>query len=512
MKKEYLQFPTWRQKNEAPKITSRRSGVRNFFSAAYKTDGGSGEDTTIKELTDETDPENKALDTDSDEQKALKKISRQVKQFNLVLGTRAKKEDVDATNTLLATLQKDIATMKAEDISKALVEINKSNEAMWKQIAEMQEEKAKEKEEGSAGTGKRKPLFTKKEVEEFVAATFKDGSKTHDNAAIKMDVFKAAETFGIPHTFDSGAEPTQIDAFTGRFVDPTLYQRKRKRNLILDNFTIQSISVPKLIYLIKVEDGDDGGSTPGDAGGAGWILSGEIKPKRSFRVTTGESEAKKVAIFGTIEDKLLKDVPSFERWIREDFMDEMKETINDGLLNNNPAIDPKAPLGLLTNAVQFTASTAFANAYTATESTYIDQIIAMLAAMAESKEEPAMVFVSDDVYYRILALKDDNLRYQNSNLVYTNVLGQLFIAGVPLIRADSDDIPSTHVLVVSAELGFKIYAYGAMVFERGLNGEDFRYDRTSYRGYQEFLTFIPANRENSVMYDTWANVQAGIEA
>lgn len=511
MKKEYLQFPTWRQKNEAPKITSRRSGHRYFMSAAYKTDGGSGEDTAIKELTDETDPENKALDTDSDEQKALKKISRQVKQFNLVLGTRAKKEDVDATNKLLGDLQKDIATMKADDISKALVEINKSNEAMWKQIAEMQEENAKSKEESEGGK-KKKALFTRKEVEEFVAATFKDGSKTHDNAAIKMEVFKAAETFGYPHTFDSGATPTQVDAFTGRMVDPTLYQRKRKRNLILDNFTIQTIGVPKLIYLIKVEDGDDAGSAPGDAGGAAWILSGEAKPKRSFRVTTGESEAKKVAIFGTIEDKLLKDVPSFERWIREDFMAEMNEEINDGLLNNNPAVDPKAPLGLKTNAVQFTASTAFSNAFAANESTYIDQIIAMLAAMAESKEEPAMVFVSDDIYYSILALKDNNLRYQNSNLVYTNVLGQLFIAGVPLIRADSDDIPSTHVLVVSAELGFKIYAYGAMVFERGLNGEDFRYDRTSYRGYQEFLTFIPANRENSVMYDTWANVKAGIEA
>jgi hypothetical protein len=51
-----------------------------------------------------------------------------------------------------------------------------------------------------------------------------------------------------------------------------------------------------------------------------------------------------------------------------------------------------------------------------------------------------------------------------------------------------------------------------MVFERGLNDEDFRYDRTSFRGYQRFLTFIPEQRENSVLYDTWANVQAGIEA
>lgn len=208
----------------------------------------------------------------------------------------------------------------------------------------------------------------------------------------------------------------------------------------------------------------------------------------------------------------MKDVPSFENWIREDFMDEMKEKINDGLLNNDPAVNDKAPLGMKTNAVQFTATPAFLNKYVATESTYIDQIIAAIAFMDDNKEEAAQVFVASDVYYAILGLKDNNLRYQNSNLVYTNALGQLFIVGVPIIRADSDDIPSTHVLITAVDLGFKMYAYGPMGFDRGLNGEDFRYDRTSYRGYQEFLSFIPAIRENSVMYDTWANLQAGIEA
>jgi HK97 family phage major capsid protein len=502
MKQTYLKFPTWKQLNAAPKINSRRIKFE-----CYKSDAPV-EVTEVKELTDETDPENKALADDSDEVKSLKKINRQVKQFNVVLGTKAKAEDFTSLQDEIKKLQTDIKTMKDADILKAMENINAANTKIWEQIKEMQEEKANEKEAG-ADKPKRGELVSRKAVDDFVKTTFKDGKKTHDQASIEI---KAAETFGIPHTYDTGAEPTVIDAFTGRFVDPTLYQRKRKRNLILDNFTIRTIDVPKLIYLIKVEDGDDGGSTPGDAGGADWILSGEIKPKRSFRVGTGEAEAKKVAIFGTIEDKLLKDVPSFENWIREDFMDEMRETINDGLLNNDPAVNSKAPLGLKTNAVQFTATAGFLNKYAANESNYIDQIIAGIAFMADNKEEAGQVFVSNDVYYAIIALKDDNLRYQNNNLVYTSVLGQLYIAGVPIIRADSDDIPSTHVLITAVDLGFKMYAYGAMVFERGLNGEDFRYDRTSYRGYQEFLSFIPTNRENSVMYDTWANMQAGIEA
>jgi hypothetical protein len=45
-----------------------------------------------------------------------------------------------------------------------------------------------------------------------------------------------------------------------------------------------------------------------------------------------------------------------------------------------------------------------------------------------------------------------------------------------------------------------------------MNGEDFREDKTSYRGYQEVLSYLPEQRQNSVMYDTLANIALGIEA
>jgi hypothetical protein len=49
-----------------------------------------------------------------------------------------------------------------------------------------------------------------------------------------------------------------------------------------------------------------------------------------------------------------------------------------------------------------------------------------------------------------------------------------------------------------------------MVLETGLNGEDFREDKTSFRGYQEFLSYLPENNENGVVYDTFANIYAAI--
>jgi hypothetical protein len=123
-----------------------------------------------------------------------------------------------------------------------------------------------------------------------------------------------------------------------------------------------------------------------------------------------------------------------------------------------------------------------------------------------------MVFVSSDVHTRIMHLKDSQDRYQNNNLIYITREGELYIGAVHVIEVDEEDVPSTHVLAIGRDVGFKIKAYGNMVFERGLNGEDFREDKTSYRAYQRFLTYFPTDRENSVLYDTWANIETAIEA
>lgn len=442
--------------------------------------------------------------TREEEIKALEAIQEQVSEFKKILGDAAKKADFDTIEKDLKALKDGLGDWSGEKITKSMDGINTQLKELHDLVCEVKEEQQMQKDK--SGEGRKKGDFVSKEdIDAFIKATFDEkGRKTHANASIQI---KAPEVFGYPQFFE-GAEGTQVDAFTGRFVDPELYQRRRKRNLILDHFAIMSIEVPKLIYLEKIEEGDDN-PTAGDPGGADWIVSGAPKPRRSFRVTTGEVEAKKVAIFGTVEDKLLRDVASLENWIREDFLDEMREKYNDGLLNNNPAVNEDAPLGLKTNAILYEATPAFDE--NVVDPNYIDAIIAAIAYMADLKESPGRVFVATDVFYAIHALKASDGKYLNNNLVYVNALGQLFIAGVRVIEADSDDIPSTHVLVVAQDPGFKIRNYGPMVFERGLNGEDFREDKTSYRGFQEVLSYIPQHRENTVMYDTWANILTAIE-
>lgn len=444
-----------------------------------------------------------------EEIEAINKISKQIEGFKTILGDKADKADFKAVEKAITELKEGLSKLEGTKIEEKMTEINKAITKFGEQVTELKEDVAKAKE--NTGKGKPTPFVTTKEIEDFIKSTFKDGQKTRDHAAIKVNgdhIFKAAETFGIPSFFE-GAAGTVADAFTGRFIDPTLYQRKRKRNLILDHFAIETITVPKLIYLEKkeVSGSGDSGSTS-SVGGADWIVSGAAKPKRSFRVGTGEVEAKKVAIFGTVEDKLLRDVPSLENWIRDDFQSEMREKYNDGLLNNNPAVDENAPLGLKNNAIQYSATPAFSLNIPAPN--YIDMVVAAAAKMADLKEQPGKAFVATDVFYAIHILKDSDERYQNNDKVYTNALGQLVVAGVQIVEADSEDVPSTHLLLTSVDPGFKIKNYGPAVFERGLNGTDFQEDKTSYRGYQEVLSYIPEHKENTVMYDTWANIAAAI--
>lgn len=445
------------------------------------------------------------VETPATELEAIKAIEKQVEDFAALLGAAAKKEDLDKIKSDLTALKDGLDTLTGAEILKQIEKINKENQKLYEQIVKMQEEEArkKESEEGTETKGK-KSIVAKEDVQNFVKTIFPGGPKTDKHQKHAKIELKAAEQFG----FNSIASGADINAITGAMVDPTLYQRRRKTNIILDYFDIRTITVPTLIYLRKIEEGPEPDTD--DTGGAAWIACGQQKPLRSFRITTGEANAKKVAIFNTIDDCLLEDVPSFERWIREDFVDDMREEINNGLLNGDPDVDALQPTGLKKNAILFSPTPAFtANV---ANPTYIDAVFAIAATFAVNKERARAVFVSADVFYAIHALKGTDARYLNNNLVYVNQLGQLFLAGVEVIPVDNEDVPSTHFLAIGYDLGFKIYAYGPMVIETGLNGNDFREDKTSIRGYQRFLSFIPENRENSVMYDTWANVSAAIAA
>jgi len=441
---------------------------------------------------------------------AIEKVAAQVDGFKAQLGDRVIMKDFNEAKKALDDLKASIGKYSEKEIDAAIKTINDANAKLQKQVEEMTEDLARAKEKGG-NAAKAVTLMDETELKAQVVKMFPDArTKTKDGIKIELnrDIVlrtKAAEIFGYPQFFEGvNGVATDWSAFTGRVVDPRLYERKRKKNFILDNFSIPSIDAPTLIYLEKIEVAGANESQE-DTGGADWITSGGQKPMRSFRVTSTQVEAKKVAIFGTVEDKLLRDVPSLRNWIQTDFSQEVRETYNDGLLNNDPAINEDAPLGLKEHAVQYHDVAGFVIA----NPNDIDAIIAAIAQLVRDHEEAAYVAVSSDKYYQLFALKDTQQRYQNANLVYISSVGTLYIAGVPIIMADIEDVPTTHLLAVGVD-GFQIRNYGGFVFEAGLNGEDFRYDRTSFRAYQEVLSYIPSHRYNSVIYDTFTNIKTAI--
>lgn len=410
------------------------------------------------------------------ELEAIEKVAEHVQKFKDELKNKVDKKDLDKISLQLLELHEDVQTSKE-----------------------------------SGRTRTKKAFVDQAEVKEFIAKTFDENGKTSHKAAIKLNselVFKAAETM-TSENFFTGSPTTQPEIVTGFALDPTLYQRRRKRNTILDHIPIETTDQPYLFYMNKVEvSGDD--ASQEDTGSASWVTSAGEKPGRSFRVSTVKVEAKKIAIYSNVADKLLRDVGSLNTWLRDDLTSEVKEAYNDGLLNNDPVTDPDAPLGLKEHAIAFTVTPAFDN--TVTDPNLIDVLVAAAASMLKLKEQPGKFLISSDNYFSLFILKDQNARYQNANLIFVSPLGVVYVAGVPVYPVDDEDVDSDHFLLLGADLGFKIKNYGPLVFERGLNADDFRKDKTSFRAFQEVISYIPADRYNSVMYDTIANVLTAIEA
>lgn len=438
---------------------------------------------------------------ESEEMKALALIKEQVKTFNEKLEGTIDKDTFDKLNAKIEELEKELKTGEdIKDIDARITKINLENERLHNAVKQLELDKLKEEaKEGGVDRSKQRAQF-EKALREFSKSIAEGRVFKENGKPLELVIPKEVDEFTYPNTFEDGSE---VSAFTGREIDPVLYSRRRKTNIILDYFDIRTINVPELIYLRKVDVDPD---EEIDYGGAAWIACGSSKPPRRFTLDTGVAKAKKVAIFNTIDDCLLEDVPSFLNWVRDDFNQEMDEAINSGLLNGG---DSNTPLGLKENAVTFVPTPAFDE--TIADPNEIDAIFAMAATMAENRETPAIVFVAKGVYYKIMALKDNNGRYQNNSLVYVNNLGELYIGGIRVVPVDSEDVDYNNALMIGADPGFKIRAYGGRTIETGLNKDDFEKDKTSIRGYQRFLSYIPEDRENSVMYDTWDNILSAIE-
>lgn len=473
------------------------------------SDDDDDDDDDDDEEEEEAEEEEEEEEQEKSQEAELKKFLKNAAKLNEQVNSKASKKELANVTKQVEIIRKAVEDQNQKGVDAAILSVNDSFTKMWNEVVKKREDEA-----DAAGGGKLTREEQKKAAD-IARANFLKSLKNEDGEIVlgkkaKLTlksaeiITKAPETFGYGTSFVEG---TDMTVFTGREIDPTLYQRRRKRNIIFDLFDIRPIAVPTLFYLSKVEEG--GAPDEENAGGAAWILCGEQKPKRSFKVTAEEVKASKVAIYGNIEDCLLNDVPSFNIWIEEDFRDELREEFNNGLLNNNPSTgDAKAPLGLKTNATQYSVTPSFNQAIP--QANEIDAIIAMAASMANNRERATVVAVSPDRYYKMLVLKDNNARYLNDERIYTDARGNLWIHGILIYEADVDDIPNTHFLLLGAEQGFKIRILEDAVLETGLNGEDFREDKTSFRAYMRVLSYIPEHREASVMYDTWTNVIAAI--
>ena len=195
---------------------------------------------------------------------AIEQISNNVQEYKEILGKKADKETITGLENQLKDLAKNFSELSEKELDKAIEQINKGNKDLSEAVQEMSED-LKELKDNSTGKSNNSREAVEKQIKAFQESFFDEDSRKNYHTKENITI-KAAETFGFNQTFNGDGTGVQIDAFTGREVDPELYQPKRKRNLILDRFRILPVTAPTLYYLEKEVVGN--ASAPANEAGA----------------------------------------------------------------------------------------------------------------------------------------------------------------------------------------------------------------------------------------------------
>jgi len=266
----------------------------------------------------------------------------------------------------------------------------------------------------------------------------------------------------------------------------------------IESLGLETTDAPAIIYMDKTNE----------EGAPATVADGGSKPLRSFRVTEQRADAYKIAAYSTVGDNLLRDVASFESWVREDLTRELVDVAQTKLFSGAGSGSSDL-LGITTNAVDIDGALIPSFAGAVTSPTEIDCVLAAIAQIAASNFMADTVVLNSEIFYKIMALKnaDNDYLAAHAGVYFEN--GVLYIGGVRVVV--SNVVPSTHLLAFQSGL-YKCFVYEDVVIEAGLNGTDFSEDQTSFRAYWRAITYLPSTKADGVFYDAFADVEAVLQA
>lgn len=311
--------------------------------------------------------------------------------------------------------------------------------------------------------------------------------KNQDNiAAVKSKQVVSVELNTKDAALMTTANATSAINLWNTEVDRTIHSAPTEPNVIFDRLFKGYASSPNIAWVNRVNE----------EGGAAFVAEGALKPLKDWEYTTETSTAKKVAVSCKVSTEMLADAPfmrsEIDRLLREDLL----RVVNEKVLN-----------GTGTGA-EIKGVTVGAAGYTATElndkvenPNYADAIRAAVLQARLLGFYPDVVFINPADRALIDLTKDTTGHYISQELLS-------LIRYITIV--DTTNIPAGKFLLMDTR-EWMVRIYENLRLEYGWENDDFRKNLVTVVAEMRLHSYQDSLNAGSVVYDSFATVQAAIE-
>jgi hypothetical protein len=475
MKRTFIPFSG--QPRNAMKFHSRRMAIRDFVSAAYKSDGDDAvkaREELITELKKQwgEDLQKRGFASKEDIDKA---VAEKLKNFEgLELdGLRAYKADKENTTKEIGELRTAMETQGLE--LKALKEAHKAALPDRKTIA-AQIRAALEKDDKAKAAWE---AFKSHQSNSF-------GTDSKGNATIVLEGSRAAGTMTIGGSTGGSAFVPNVE------VQPGLVDLARNQPFLESYANTSNTSSPRIVWAEKFNP----------QGNAAFIAEGAVKPLISFEIRTLESYAKKVADKIKVSTEMLDDIDFIAQEIETELRYKVDISVDISLLTG--AGDGSVGATDLKGLSGSIGGYALTNVSTSTPNDF-DAIRAAIAQVISLNFTPNVVFYNTIDGANMDLVKDSQGR--PLAMEYRDANGKIY----RLTAVETNQLPVGSFLVGDMTR-FKVRNYQPFSISYGWVNDDFEKNLVTIIGERRLHAFVAANDTGAFVYDTFANVKTAITA
>jgi len=390
-------------------------------------------------------------------------------------------EKIKGLVTEAESLKTEMKKMREEGSSELEIAKKELNEINKKQGLEI--ERLKRAEQGTS--------FKAKLIEQIEGA--KSQIEDLQNGKVKSVKlsFKSADVISISGNLTSTATPYRGTSFE---IDPEISKVARPMPIFASVFGMSGTDA-ELIHYIEEVTGE---------GAPIFIAEKTAKTRKDYDFTAKSSEAKEIAIFGGISERMLRYAGELANQVQSMMSEDLFAATDNAILYGDPVANANSIKGIAKyTEIAFPTGTAFEGKYT--NPTIAVLLNTCLGVIAGRKRNANFILMNTGNFTDMV--NELSLQPAVTSGFFNNGTFAS-ISGVPIVQ--STEVAQGYVLVGDATK-FKVRNNGDAGLEFGYINDDFQKNIKSMRAAWDIHAYLPANYQDAFIYDSLDNIKSLVE-